>query len=67
MQSITDKYGSFTPVSNDGFRIDFQGLSADFSKLPTDNEKLLTGSTAFALDTGEIKIYHADTKTWYDN
>ena len=43
----------------------YQGLSTDVSKLPTYDD-LLTGSTAFCVDTGEVYVYQGGTiKTWY--
>ena len=42
----------------------YQGLSIDVDKLPTYDD-LEAGSTAYCVDTGEYYIYHAKTKTWY--
>ena len=44
-------------------RRSYQGFSADIAKLPKYDD-LLTGSSALCLDTGDIYLYHAPTKTW---
>jgi len=45
-------------------RRSYQGLSADVAKLPKYDD-LLTGSSALCVDTGDIYLYQANTKTWY--
>ena len=42
---------------------DYQGLSSDFSKLPTYSD-LGTGSSFYAIDTGDLYLYDATSKTW---
>lgn len=50
--------GSIEEVGNG----DFQLLSADVDKLPTTNVK--PGSSAFVLDTGDLYVFHNESKTW---
>lgn len=42
---------------------DYQGLSSDFSKLPKYSD-LGTGSSFYAIDTGDLYIYNAVAQTW---
>ena len=42
----------------------FQLFSADISKLPTTD--LVGGSSAFALDTKQVFVFHGQTKTWVE-
>lgn len=57
--------GSFQLMSKHGNVYEFQGLSADVSKLPT-VQAIGTGSTAFCIDTGTALMYEKTTKTWYE-
>lgn len=41
---------------------DYYGLSKDVSKLP---RYVLSGSSAFCLDTGDMYFYLEDTDSWY--
>ena len=43
----------------------YEGLSADVSKLPKYETGLGTGSSALCLDTGDFYKYEKTTKTWY--
>lgn len=43
----------------------YEGLSADVSKLPKYETGLGTGSSALCLDTGDFYKYESTTKTWY--
>ena len=44
----------------------YEGLSADVSKLPKyNNETLGTGSSALCVDTGDFYKYEQSTNTWY--
>lgn len=57
--------GSFECVDGqDTNQRNYEGLSADISKLPKYDD-LEAGSTALCLDTGELYKYHAKSKTWY--
>ena len=57
--------GSFECVSKEDVnQRNYEGLSADVSKLPKYDD-LEAGSTAFCLDTGDFYKYHAKSKTWY--
>ena len=49
----------------DDRRRSYQGLSKDVAKLPKYDD-LLTGSSALCLDTGDLYIYHAGEKNWYE-
>lgn len=50
---------------NNEFNIrNYEGLSADISKLPH-YENLGTGSSALCLDTGDFYKYEKSTDTWY--
>lgn len=43
----------------------YEGLSADVSKLPKYEIGLDTGSSALCLDNGDFYKYEKTTKTWY--
>ena len=43
----------------------FEGLSADVSKLPKYETGLGTGSSALCLDSGDLYKYEKSTDTWY--
>lgn len=43
----------------------YEGLSADVSKLPKYETGLGTGSSALCLDTGDFYKYEQSTQTWY--
>ena len=43
---------------------DYELLSTDFGKLPT-SDNLMTGSSAYCIDTGDYYKYEATTKQWY--
>lgn len=62
-----EHYGSFVMTGHDGRRLDYQGLSKDVGKLPTqkNNSDLATGSTAYCIDSGELYIYESLTGQWY--
>ena len=55
--------GSVESTGVDGAKYQFQFLSKDFGKLPKDG--IAPGSSAFELDTGEVYIFHGETKEWY--
>ena len=58
--------GSWEPTcGDDDRRRSYQGLSKDVAKLPKYDD-LLTGSSALCLDTGDLYIYHAGEKNWYE-
>lgn len=61
-QTLPD-FGSIviTAKSSDGRRR-YEGVSADFSKLPT---YCASGSVFFELNTGSVYRFHAPTKKWY--
>lgn len=42
----------------------YELLSADVGKLPT-SDNLMTGSSAYCIDTGDYYKYEATTKQWY--
>ena len=42
----------------------YELLSTDFGKLPT-SDSLMTGSSAYCIDTGDYYKYEATTKQWY--
>jgi hypothetical protein len=42
----------------------YELLSTDVDKLPT-YDNLMTGSSAYCIDTGEFYKYEATTKQWY--
>lgn len=44
---------------------DYIGLSTDAAKLPVYDD-LGNGSSAICVDTSELYMYLADTKTWYE-
>lgn len=54
--------GSWVAVSVDGGIRNYNGLSADVSKLP---HYVDTGSSAMCLDTGDYYKFHKPTDTWY--
>ena len=56
--------GSWECVSAEGHVRNYQGLSSDVAKLPK-YEDLGAGSTAMCLDSGDLYLYHAKSKTWY--
>lgn len=43
----------------------YELLSADVGKLPT-SDNLMTGSSAYCIDTGDFYKYEATTKKWYN-
>ena len=61
-QEVLDM-GSLVAASVDGNIRNYEGLPADFEKLPT-YEDLGTGSSSFFYDTGFLYKYEAQTKTW---
>ena len=44
--------------------IGYELLSTDVGKLPT-SDNLMTGSSAYCIDTGDYYKYEATTKQWY--
>ena len=66
--------GSIEVVDVTKTKIDFQLMSVDISKLPTEGMKpnntglaldtLGAGSSAFVLDTGDVYVFHGQSKTW---
>ena len=42
----------------------YELLSSDVGKLPT-SDNLMTGSSAYCIDTGDYYKYEATTKQWY--
>lgn len=42
----------------------YELLSTDVDKLPT-SDNLMTGSSAYCIDTGDYYKYEATTKQWY--
>lgn len=44
--------------------INYELLSTDVGKLPT-SDNLMTGSSAYCIDTGDYYKYEATTKQWY--
>lgn len=54
--------GSWVAISADGNIRNYNGLSADISKLPHYVE---TGSSAMCLDTGDYYKFHKPSDTWY--
>ena len=42
----------------------YELLSTDFGKLPT-SDNLMTGSSAYCIDTGDYYKYETTTKQWY--
>ena len=42
----------------------YELLSNDVGKLPT-SDNLMTGSSAYCIDTGDYYKYEATTKQWY--
>lgn len=56
--------GTFVATSVDGNIRNYEGLSADISKLPKYDD-LPTGSSAFCVDTGDLYKYEKTTKKWY--
>ena len=58
--------GSITPVSNiDGVR-EYRLLSKDIGILRSAVTYCGSGSTAYCVDTGDVLMFHADTKQWYE-
>lgn len=57
--------GSFVATSIEGNIRNYEGLSKDINKLPK-YDNLMTGSTAFCIDTSQLFEYEATTKTWYE-
>ena len=57
--------GSFVAMPGSGKLRNYNGLSKDIGKLPKYND-LITGSSAFCMDTGQLFNYEATTKTWYE-
>lgn len=64
-------FGSIESVKNDGGIKEYQGLSADASKLPTVAKypkykgKLKTGSSCLMADTGDLYLYQGSDDTWH--
>lgn len=56
--------GSLVCTSQNGSIRNYEGLAADADKLPTYDD-LATGSSFFAVDTGDLYKYEKTTKTWY--
>lgn len=54
--------GSWVCTDAKGMVRDYEGLSADVSKLPHYVE---SGSSALCLDTSELYEYHKPTDKWY--
>lgn len=54
--------GSWVAVSANGNIRNYNGLSADVSKLP---HYVDTGSSAMCLDTGDYYKFHKPSGTWY--
>lgn len=54
--------GSWVAVSANGNIRNYNGLSADVSKLP---HYVDTGSSAMCLDTGDYYKFHKPSDTWY--
>ena len=55
--------GSIESTGSTDGKWNFQLMSADTAKLPTDSS-VAAGSSALVLDTGDILIFHAQSKTW---
>lgn len=53
--------GSIEDIGSTDNKNNFQLLSADIAKLPTD---VSAGSSAFVLDTGAVYVFHSQTLTW---
>lgn len=63
-ESDIPNLGSIVATNAKGMLREYEGLSTDVDKLPK-YATLRTGSTFFAIDTGEAYKYEATTKTWY--
>ena len=62
--------GSITAVpsgesGSSGIR-EYRLLSKDISLLNSKVTYCATGSTAYVVDTGALYMFHAETKTWYE-
>lgn len=57
--------GSFVAMPGSDKVRNYEGLSADVSRLPKYDD-LETGSSAFCVDTGQLYKYEKTTKTWYE-
>ena len=56
--------GSIEDTSGTGDnKRNFQLFNADVSKLPTTKD-VAGGSTAFVIDTGDVYLFHGQTRTW---
>lgn len=54
--------GSLRCVGGTGLYRHYFGLSTDAGKLP---HYVLTGSTCYMADTGDLYVYEKTTDTWY--
>ena len=57
--------GSFVAMPASDKVRNYSGLSRDIGKLPIYSD-LMTGSSAFCVDTGQLFNYESTTKTWYE-
>lgn len=53
--------GSIESTGSSDNKWNFQFLTPDLSKLPTD---VAAGSSAIDLNTGEVYLFHLQTKAW---
>lgn len=55
--------GTFVAAPGSGAIRNYNGLSVDVSKLPKYDD-LMSGSSAFCMDTAELYMYEQRSKTW---
>ena len=58
--------GSIECIEIDDRKRNYQFLSADLDKLQSIVTYAGAGSSALALDTGSVYMYHEGTATWYE-
>lgn len=60
-------FGSFKDtmmyLKNQNDKLELYGLSQDVGQLPTEN--VVTGSTAYCVDTQDVYIFEETTSEWY--
>lgn len=60
-------FGSFKDpmmyLKNQNDKLELYGLSQDVDQLPTEN--VVTGSTAYCVDTQDVYIFEETTSEWY--
>lgn len=56
--------GSIVCTAFSGYLRNYELLSADVGELPTYDD-LMTGSSAYCIDTGDFYKYESTTKRWY--